>query len=184
MDNGMMIGEAVGAGVKVGLLLVFGAASILLPASYMMNTYAHHSLPMRLFVGILGGVGSWALLFVHAWLVGFKRAPYKTVFPIAQIYPEGESGPLSIFNFVEKAGAFQKALASYTVAADPGSTKTFEVGGASFTVQPGVVNTGLLEAFREAGAIEEYGAWKKTVDALSPAAAHMLGPRLSSGSRP
>jgi hypothetical protein len=169
--DGATVGEAIGLGVKVGMVAILGAASFLLPASYLMNMYAHHSAPMRIFVGLLGGLGSWVTLLVHALVAGFKRAPFHAIFPITQIYQEGQSGILAPFHYVEKVDAYAKAFAGFTVAADPANTKVFD----DVPVQKGVVSPELIEKFRALGATRDYSEWAREAGSLRDAAAFMLG---------
>lgn len=195
-----LFGEAIGFGLQAGGVLVFALASILVPASYMMNLYAHHSLPMRLFMGLLGACGtlagllaslssssfsfitilagsvqSWIFLIIHGFLTGWKKAPFHTLFPLRAV----KEAPTSIFttpvSFLETPGMFAAAFPAYTEEEDAAKGKRYMMNDVPFTVQKGTVSEALLEQVRLAGSTESVSAWKNLVDVLSPAATLMLG---------
>ncbi len=180
-------GDSIINGLTTGLSTMLVLTLVLLPISYVMNTYIYHSGAMRLVLGIIAGVGSiLSVLVLFGARIGmgsaFPKAHYFGLMPLKQ--DAGLPGPWAYFDLVRRTinmfldpfntaitdatdiNAFKGSIEKLLVKELPEPIKKVLPGAGEITVRPGVVSEEFFEAAREVGEIVDYEGWKREMRSL------------------
>jgi len=161
-----------GLGIAAGLCILSISSLLLIPASYSMNRFIYHSVPMRIIIGLLS-LPLFIVLVPMVWFEQIPKAPYFGLFPVRS--PPVTSGPksgsyfASVFNIIE---LFLDPFNTYIVKADylklidhmlvkEGEAQAKTLNGKDFMVTRGAVSEEFFEAARGLGTSILFDDWEQ-----------------------
>jgi hypothetical protein len=171
--------SAIGNGIALGLATVTAITITLLPASYVMNRFSYHTPLMRIIMGIMAAVGSFAtfaIVMIGCATGSFRKPHYFGLLPTLLDMGGPETAKTGWFAWAKQLvtliahpfklfyneEGYVANIESLLVPKKDGPTAPIAnplVEGGPDKIYKGAVYEQFFKAARAAGAIENHGKW-------------------------
>ena len=180
-----IVASAIGNGIALGLATVTAITITLLPASYVMNRFSYHTPLMRIIMGIIAAIGSFAtfaIIMIGCATGSFRKPHYFGLLPTLLDMGGDKTDPTGWFAWAQKlvtalAHPFKLVYneAGYVANIEsllvPAKRESFPITsplieGGSANIYKGAVYEPFFELARTVGAEQNHGKWVTKMEEL------------------